>query len=68
MIDIHILPRKAQNELIDFHQFLVERYAGGKNKRGETSNTTAKLINRFFDGYDVDLTDFNFNRSELYDR
>ena len=24
MIDIHILPQKAQNELIDFYQFLVE--------------------------------------------
>ena len=68
MIDIHILPRKAQNELIDFYQFLVERYVRGKNKRGGTSNATSKQINSFFDGYNIDLTDFNFNRSDIYDR
>ena len=68
MIDIHILPRKAQNELIDFYQFLVERYARGKNKREETSKATSEQINSFFDGYNIDLTDFNFSRNEIYDR
>lgn len=68
MIDIHILPRKAQSELIDFYQFLVERYAGGKSKRRLSTNTTEKQINNFFDGYNIDLTDYNFNRSEIYDR
>ena len=68
MIDIHILPQKAQNELIDFYQFLVERYATKKNKKQEASNSTEKQVNSFFDGYNIDLTDFNFNRNELYDR
>ena len=70
MIDIHKLPQKAQNELIDFYQFLVERYALGKRERQSPTNTsaTAKQVSSFFDQYNIDLSDFNFNRSELYDR
>ena len=68
MIDIHILPQKAQNELIDFYQFLVERYASGNRKNQSHINTSSKQVNSFFDQYNLDLSDFNFNRSELYDR
>ena len=68
MIDIHILPQKAQNELIDFYQFLVERYASGKRKRNFKSNSTDKQVSGFFDQYNIDLTDFKFNRNELYER
>jgi hypothetical protein len=68
MIDINILPQKAQNELIDFYQFLVERYAIGKTKKQVSPKATSKQVNRFFDDYNIDLTDFNFNRSEIYDR
>jgi len=39
MIDIHILPKKAQNELIDFYQFLVERYVGKEEKSSKITNT-----------------------------
>jgi hypothetical protein len=68
MIDIHILPQKAQNELVDFYQFLVERYSSRKRKRQSSTNTTAKQVNSFFDQYNLDLSDFTFNRNELYDR
>ena len=68
MIDIHILPKKAQNELIDFYQFLVERYVSGTRKRQSLANSTFKQVNTFFDKYNIDLSDFNFNRSEIYDR
>lgn len=68
MIDIHILPQKAQNELIDFYQFLVERYVKGKKKKLSPTNETSQKINLFFDQYNIDLTGFNFNRNELYDR
>jgi len=67
MIDLRVLPQKAQNELLDFYQFLVERYSSGKRKR-LPSNDSAKQVNNFFDQYNVDLTDYNFNRNELYDR
>ena len=33
MIDIRRLPKQAQNELIDFYHFLLERYASEKSKR-----------------------------------
>jgi hypothetical protein len=68
MIDIHILPQKAQNELIDFYQFLVERYAPGKRKRTAPSNKTSRHMSTFFNQYNIDLTEYKFNRSELYDR
>ena len=68
MIDIHVLPQKAQNELIDFYQFLVERYTSRKRKKKTFVNANSKQINTFFDQYNIDLTNFNFNRSELYDR
>lgn len=67
MIDLRVLPQKAQNELLDFYQFLVNRYSSGKRKKSSPRNT-AKEVNSFFDQYNIDLTDFNFNRDELYDR
>jgi len=68
MIDLHILPRKAQNELIDFYCFLVDRYVSGKRKKLTDSAPVAKEIDNFFDHYNFDLTEFSFNRNELYDR
>ena len=68
MIDINILPAKAQNELIDFYQFLVERYVSRKRKKQASTFSSINQINTFFDDYNVDLKDFTFNRSELYDR
>ena len=68
MIDLHILPRKAQNELIDFDCFLVDRYVTGKRKKPAGAGSVAKEIDNFFDRYNFDLTEFSFNRNELYDR
>lgn len=68
MIDIHILPEKAQAELIDFYQFLVERYVSAKRKKNLKSNSNDNQVGTFFDQYNIDLTDFKFNRSELYER
>jgi len=68
MIDIHILPRKAQNELIDFYCFLVDRYVSGKRKKNKVSGSLTEDIDKFFDKYNYDLTEFSFNRSEVYDR
>ena len=68
MIDIHILPKKAQNELIDFYQFLVARYVSGNKKKQTPANTFSKQVHSFFDQYNIDLSAFTFDRSELYDR
>jgi hypothetical protein len=68
MIDIHILPQKAQNELIDFYQFLVQRYASGKRKKHTHNFNNQKRISSFFDQYSIDLTGFKFNRDDLNER
>ena len=68
MIDIHILPQKAQNELIDFYQFLVQRYASRKRKKQKHNLNNHKEVSSFFDQYSIDLTGFKFNRDELYER
>ena len=68
MIDLHILPQKAQKELIDFYQFLVERYVSGKKKMKVPANTSIEQVNTFFDQYNIDLSDYKFNRGEIYDR
>ena len=68
MIDIHILPKKAQTELIDFYQFLVERYVSGKKKKNLKSISNDNQVTTFFDQYNIDLTDYKFNRNELYER
>jgi hypothetical protein len=68
MIDLHILPRKAQNELIDFYCFLVDRYATGKRKKRSVSTSGTEDINVFFDNYNFDLSEFSFKRDEIYER
>jgi hypothetical protein len=67
MIDIQILPKKAQNELIDYYHFLVERYVVKKEK---SSKTTTKIshVNSFFDQFSLEMKDLNFNREEIYER
>ena len=67
MIDMNILPLKARNELIDFYHFLVERYVSGKNKKQASTVSTSNQIDSFFDHYNLDLSDFRFNREDLYE-
>ncbi len=68
MIDINILPQKAQNELIDFYQFLVQRYATGRSKKHTPNLHNTQKVSSFFNQYNIDLTGFKFNRNELYER
>ena len=67
MIDIHILPKKAQNELIDFYQFLIERYVGKEEKSRKITNKRSQ-VNAFFNQFALNMKDFNFNRDEIYER
>ena len=67
MIDIHILPKKAQNELIDFYQFLVERYVGKEEKSRKITNKRSE-VDAFFNQFALNMKDFDFNRNEIYER
>lgn len=68
MIDIQILPKKAQNELIDFYQFLLERYKVRKIKQKGNVGNSKNRTDGFFNSYNVNLDNYTFNRDELYDR
>ena len=65
VFDLSLLPQKAQEELKDFYQFLVERY-GNKDER--ESESRKKRIEHFFDKYNLDLSSFKFTRDEIYER
>lgn len=67
MFDLSVLPKKAQDELKDFYQFLVERY-GFKNEEEPDLESRKKRIQAFFDKYNLDLSNFKFNRDEIYNR
>ncbi len=67
MFDLSVLPKKAQDELKDFYQFLVERY-GFKNEEESDLELRKKRIQAFFDKYNLDLSNYKFNRDEIYNR
>jgi hypothetical protein len=66
MLDLSVLPRKAQDELLDFYQFLVERY-GKKGKKNVSLKKMEVNIDAFFENYNIDLKGFTFNRDEIYE-
>lgn len=67
-IDLQILPRKAQDELIEFYNFLVSRYGVQKKKNNSLKAAKERDISNFFDSYEIDLEGFYFNRNEIYER
>ena len=69
-IDLQILPRKARTELVDFYNFLVRKYVThkGKHKVSLEQERKEREIKAFFDNYQVDLSEFSFNRDEIYER
>ena len=63
-IDIHILPKKAREELVDFYNFLVKKYVAKSEKHivSLDQESKEKEIKAFFDNYQIDLSGFSFNR------
>jgi len=68
MFDLSVLPKKAQDELFDFYQFLVERYSHKKEENKKKAGTRSTEIKNFLDKYNIDLQNFSFNRDEIYER
>lgn len=68
MFDLSVLPKKAQDELADFYQFLVERYGNKKGLKESIEVSREKRIHAFFGKYNLNLKDFTFNRDEIYKR
>ena len=69
-IDLHILPKKARAELVDFYHFLIRRHVTGREKPKVSLKKESKKrdIKAFFDSYQLDLSGFSFNRDEIYER
>ena len=61
MIDIQILPKKAQNELLDYYHSLLQRYAPKKEK-GCKKAAKKRQVNSFFDQFSIEMKNFNFSR------
>lgn len=60
VIDLSELPETARQELIDFYQFLKQKY--------KILSTEHIDIDSFCDKFQLDLKDFTFNREELHER
>jgi hypothetical protein len=67
MIDIQILPKKAQNELIDYYHILVERYVV-KEEKSRNKTNKQRQVNTFFDQFSLNMKDIIFNRDEIYEQ
>jgi hypothetical protein len=67
-LEIKYLPLKAQNELKDFYEFLLQKYAqklpSGKKKKVKTNNYILEIINN-----PAQVDAFKpFARDEIYER
>ncbi|MDZ7742719.1 MAG: hypothetical protein U5Q03_13465 [Bacteroidota bacterium] len=67
MFDLSILPKKAQDELFSYYQYLVEKYSRKKSTNIHKEKSRIKEINSFFDKYNLDFKGFSFNRDEIYE-
>lgn len=64
VLDISTLPEHARQELTDFYQFLARKYATSKQRRARP----VSKITQFFQQYQVDMSDYRFNRDEAHER
>ena len=62
-IDLTLLPEDARRELIDFYEFLLEKY-GVRNKRNKLEEIKKILL---IDKIQVDTRSWKFSREELYE-
>lgn len=68
MFDLSVLPKKAQDELYDFYQFLVERYSRKTEENKQKAETRSIEIKNFLNKYNLELQNYSFNRDEIYER
>ena len=61
-IDLSLLPEEARRELIDFYEFLLEKYGTKKRKGNIEDIEETLLINKI----QIDTRNWKFNREEVY--
>ena len=62
-IDLTLLPGEARRELIDFYEFLLEKYGSGKEKNDMEDIKETLLINKV----QIDTKNWKFSREEIYE-
>ncbi len=63
-IDLTLLPEDARKELIDFYEFLLEKY-GARNKKDSLKDIKKILL---IDKIQIDTRSWKFSREELYEK
>ena len=71
-MEIDRLPRSARKELLDFYDFLIQKYVAKPKRAGKTAATESARrlrLQRIFDESQGKLPqDYRFNRDEAHDR
>jgi len=62
-IDLTLLPGEARRELIDFYEFLLEKYGSRKEKNDMEDIKETLLINKV----QIDTKNWKFSREEIYE-
>ena len=62
-IDLTLLPENARRELIDFYEFLLEKYGSRKEKNNIENIEETLLINKV----QIDTKNWKFIREEIYE-
>ena len=62
-IDLMLLPEEARRELIDFYEFLIEKYGTKKKKDNIKDIKELLLINKV----QIDTKNWRFSREEIYE-
>ena len=62
-IDVTLLPENARRELIDFYEFLLEKYGSRKEKNDMEDIKETLLINKV----QIDTKNWKFSREEIYE-
>ena len=62
-IDLTLLPENARRELIDFYEFLLEKYGSRKEKNNIENIEETLLINKV----QIDTKNWEFSREEIYE-
>ena len=62
-IDLTLLPEDARRELIDFYEFLLEKYGTRKKKDSIKDIEETLLINKV----QIDTRNWKFSREEVYE-
>lgn len=67
-IEIDRLPESARNELYDFYEFLVQKYASALSKSHPDRETKERFFKNVTSHAFSLPTDYTFDRNELHER